>query len=74
MFRDLHEGCSPSLVHKGIKSSNIFLDTELNPRLGDCGLAKFHEVIIYNIYIKIYDMISHRLIKWPVAIMHLSTF
>ncbi|KAF3432314.1 hypothetical protein FNV43_RR27054 [Rhamnella rubrinervis] len=45
----LHEGCSPSLVHKGIKSSNIFLDTELNPRLGDCGLAKFHQRTSQNL-------------------------
>ncbi|KAK1269668.1 Protein STRUBBELIG-RECEPTOR FAMILY 5 [Acorus gramineus] len=38
----LHEVCSPSAVHKNIKSANILLDTELNPHLSDCGLAKFH--------------------------------
>ncbi|GAV78063.1 Pkinase domain-containing protein/LRRNT_2 domain-containing protein/LRR_6 domain-containing protein/LRR_8 domain-containing protein [Cephalotus follicularis] len=38
----LHEGCSPPVIHKNIKSSNILLDTELNPRLSDYGLANFH--------------------------------
>ncbi|XP_009383597.2 protein STRUBBELIG-RECEPTOR FAMILY 6 isoform X1 [Musa acuminata AAA Group] len=33
----LHEVCSPSLVHKNFKSSNILLDMELNPHLSDCG-------------------------------------
>nr|XP_010939841.1 protein STRUBBELIG-RECEPTOR FAMILY 6 isoform X1 [Elaeis guineensis] len=35
----LHEVCSPSVVHKNFKSSNILLDMELNPHLSDCGLA-----------------------------------
>ncbi|CAI9260099.1 unnamed protein product [Lactuca saligna] len=35
----LHEVCSPSVVHKNIKSGNILLDSELNPHLSDCGLA-----------------------------------
>ncbi|KAG5016459.1 hypothetical protein JHK85_022595 [Glycine max] len=33
----LHEICSPPLLHKNIKSSNILLDTDLNPRLSDYG-------------------------------------
>lgn len=45
----LHEVCSPSCVHKNIKSSNIFLDTELNPRLSDCGLAIFHQRTSQNL-------------------------
>nr|GEW53670.1 leucine-rich repeat protein [Tanacetum cinerariifolium] len=35
----LHEVCSPSVVHKSIKSANILLDSELNPHLSDSGLA-----------------------------------
>ncbi|KAJ6327341.1 hypothetical protein OIU78_014257 [Salix suchowensis] len=35
----LHEVCSPSIIHKNIKSLNILLDTELNPHLSDAGLA-----------------------------------
>ncbi|XP_054781215.1 protein STRUBBELIG-RECEPTOR FAMILY 7-like [Prosopis cineraria] len=37
----LHEVCSPSVVHKNIKSTNILLDTELNPHLSDSGLASY---------------------------------
>ncbi|CAN0877803.1 Protein STRUBBELIG-RECEPTOR FAMILY 6 [Linum grandiflorum] len=37
----LHEICSPSIIHKNIKSANILLDTELNPHLSDSGLASF---------------------------------
>ncbi|CAH8293625.1 unnamed protein product [Eruca vesicaria subsp. sativa] len=37
----LHEVCSPSIVHKNIKSANILLDSELNPHLSDSGLASF---------------------------------
>jgi hypothetical protein len=35
----LHEVCSPSVVHKNLKSANVLLDSELNPRLSDCGLS-----------------------------------
>ncbi|KAG9159050.1 hypothetical protein Leryth_018593 [Lithospermum erythrorhizon] len=35
----LHEVCSPSVVHKHFKSSNILLDADLNPHLSDSGLA-----------------------------------
>ena len=44
LFRYLHEVCSPSAIHKNIKSANILLDAELNPRLADCGLTVFFEV------------------------------
>ncbi|XP_039052988.1 protein STRUBBELIG-RECEPTOR FAMILY 6-like isoform X2 [Hibiscus syriacus] len=37
----LHEVCSPSVVHKNIKSANILLDAELNPHLSDSGLPTF---------------------------------
>ncbi|PRQ51818.1 putative protein kinase RLK-Pelle-LRR-V family [Rosa chinensis] len=45
----LHEVCSPSVIHKNIKSSNIFLDLELNPRLSDYGLATFHQRTSQNL-------------------------
>uniref|UniRef100_A0A2N9J063 Protein kinase domain-containing protein n=1 Tax=Fagus sylvatica TaxID=28930 RepID=A0A2N9J063_FAGSY len=45
----LHEVCSPSLAHKNINSSNILLDTELNPRLSDSGLAIFHQRTSQNL-------------------------
>ncbi|XP_061340899.1 protein STRUBBELIG-RECEPTOR FAMILY 7 isoform X2 [Gastrolobium bilobum] len=37
----LHEVCSPSVVHKNIKSANILLDTDLNPHLSGSGLASY---------------------------------
>ncbi|XP_027337896.1 protein STRUBBELIG-RECEPTOR FAMILY 6-like isoform X2 [Abrus precatorius] len=37
----LHEVCSPSIVHKNIKSANILLDSDLNPHLSDSGLASY---------------------------------
>lgn len=55
IFRYLHEICSPSVIHKNIKSANILLDAELNPHLSDSGLANFipnaDEVIIELLYI-----------------------
>ncbi|KAM3277662.1 hypothetical protein ACQJBY_045513 [Aegilops geniculata] len=39
----LHEICSPPIIHKNIKSSNVLLDADLNPHLSDCGLAFFYE-------------------------------
>ncbi|KAJ0083977.1 hypothetical protein Patl1_30965 [Pistacia atlantica] len=45
----LHEACSPSFLHKNIKSSNILLDLELNPHLSDNGLANFHERTSQNL-------------------------
>ena len=41
LCRYLHEICSPSIIHKNFKSSNILLDTELNPHISDAGLASF---------------------------------
>ncbi|KAF0892793.1 hypothetical protein E2562_017753 [Oryza meyeriana var. granulata] len=37
----LHEICSPSIIHKNFKSSNILLDWEFNPHVSDAGLASF---------------------------------
>ncbi|XP_042484848.1 protein STRUBBELIG-RECEPTOR FAMILY 5-like [Macadamia integrifolia] len=45
----LHEICSPSCMHKNIKSANILLDAELNPRLTDSGLANFHQRTSQNL-------------------------
>ncbi|KAL2896709.1 L-type lectin-domain containing receptor kinase IX.1 [Bienertia sinuspersici] len=36
----LHEECGDPVVHRDVKPSNVMLDAEFNPRLGDFGLAR----------------------------------
>ncbi|KAJ4981341.1 hypothetical protein NE237_032178 [Protea cynaroides] len=39
----LHEESKPRIVHRDVKASNILLDTDLNPKISDFGLAKLYD-------------------------------
>ncbi|XP_027357408.1 receptor-like protein kinase HSL1 [Abrus precatorius] len=36
----MHHDCSPPIVHRDVKASNILLDTQFNARVADFGLAR----------------------------------
>ncbi|CAN8252656.1 unnamed protein product, partial [Cochlearia groenlandica] len=39
----LHTGADQVVLHRDIKASNIMLDAEFNGKLGDFGMARFHD-------------------------------
>ena len=39
----LHQESRLRIVHRDVKSSNILLDSDLNPKISDFGLAKLYD-------------------------------
>ncbi|KDP46917.1 hypothetical protein JCGZ_10611 [Jatropha curcas] len=36
----LHHDCVPQIIHRDVKSDNILIDSEMEPKIGDFGMAK----------------------------------
>ncbi|XP_047946137.1 probable LRR receptor-like serine/threonine-protein kinase At2g24230 [Salvia hispanica] len=36
----LHHGCIPPIIHRDVKASSVYLDSNLEPRLSDFGISK----------------------------------
>ncbi|KAH0457602.1 hypothetical protein IEQ34_012917 [Dendrobium chrysotoxum] len=55
----LHEEAEPHIVHRDIKASNILLDKDLLPKIGDFGLAKLFPDTVTHISTRVAGTIGY---------------
>ncbi|CAG7894830.1 unnamed protein product, partial [Brassica rapa] len=55
----LHQGSMIRMVHRDIKTTNVLLDTDLNAKISDFGLARLHEAEHTHISTKIAGTIGY---------------
>jgi serine/threonine protein kinase len=36
----LHQGCTPRIIHRDVKTANILLDSNMNGKLEDSGMSR----------------------------------
>jgi|UniRef100_Q9ASQ6-3 serine/threonine protein kinase len=55
----LHDGSAMRMVHRDIKTTNVLLDTDLNAKISDFGLARLHEAEHTHISTKVAGTIGY---------------
>lgn len=55
----LHEHCDPKIIHRDVKTDNIFLDEKYEAVVGDFGLAKLIDYKHTHVITKVCGTVGH---------------